>query len=553
LRQRSPKWAPDAQPHSAPPDEETRAGSRCSARAICTALVLLFLTLAVGCGRTAPKPSEPDSPPAPVKWEEARQLVLEEWTELVGATLPLPERAARVTAPVSGRVLAVLPHRYDLMLVPALDGTNQIPKTGKNLIVVAAVKNLLHFRLFGADGGAVDTDEKKLPEQAQALGALKQHLREMWPPHELTASEKDEILTAVVALVGPLPDSAPKPIVEGQLVEAGDVLIRLDATAVLANLAKAEAAKKVLQAEREGAVSAVKQAAVDVKALEELKRTSSTIPVSPIALEKARLALESAQAAVHALDRKLEAADKEEIALKLEGQLYTLTAPRKGRLGRLQVVIGQTLTAGAPVAELVDIEDEIDVLCFVAPADARKLQLGQQARVGGFKKESAHEAGADPEGKVVYIADQAEAETGSLAVKIRFPNRDLKLRANSVARVRILTTPGKACWAVPEAALLEDQDPPGIAVVEEVAVKKNPDGKEEQSGKIRRLRAEIGMRDRVLGYVEIVRLYDDEKKWRGDLEHALIVIEKGQGLQTGDAAKLDVEEDDDAPQPAAKP
>ena len=95
-------------------------------------------------------------------------------------------------------------------------------------------------------------------------------------------------------------------------------------------------------------------------------------------LEKAGLALESAQASVRALDRKLEAADKEEAALKVEIRLYTLTAPRKGRLGRLQVVIGQTLPAGAAVAEVVGIDDEIDVLCFVSAADARKLQVGQR-------------------------------------------------------------------------------------------------------------------------------------------------------------------------------
>jgi multidrug efflux pump subunit AcrA (membrane-fusion protein) len=556
LRRRSAKRVSDARWLDDTPDEEIRAGSttvrapgswrRCTL-SICAFLALVFVNL--GCSRAAPKPAE-KVPPAPIKWEEARQLVLEEWTELVGSTQPLPDRTARVTSPVPGRVLVVLPHRYDLRLLSALNDVNQLPNTGKNLIVVASVKNLLHFRIFGSGGGPVDLDEKKFAEQAQQIEALRTHLRTMWPPHELTASEKDGITTTVMSIVGPsLPNGDAKSIVEGQSVEEGDVLVRLDATAVLANLAKAEAAKKVLQAEREGASSAVKQAALEVKSLEDLKRTSPTLPVSSVAMEKARLALESAQAALLAIDRKLEAADKEEAALNLEIRLYTLTAPRKGRLGRLQVVVGQTLPAGATVAELIDIDDEIDVLCFVPAADARKLQLGQQARIGGFEKDPANDAGADPEGKVVYIADQAEAETGSFAVKIRFPNRDLKFRANAVARVRILTKPGKACWAVPEAALMEDEERPSIAVVEDVAVTKNAEGKEEQTGKIRRLRAEIGARDRVLKSVEIVRLYDDEKKWRGDLEHALIVIAKGQGLQTGDAVKLEVEDDDDAPKP----
>src|SRR5436853_5047588 len=70
------------------------------------ALVLLAC-LPLGCNRAAP-PAPEKVPPAPVKWEGARQLFLEEWTELVGTTEPLPDHAARVTAPVEGRVLAVL-------------------------------------------------------------------------------------------------------------------------------------------------------------------------------------------------------------------------------------------------------------------------------------------------------------------------------------------------------------------------------------------------------------------------------------------------------------
>jgi multidrug efflux pump subunit AcrA (membrane-fusion protein) len=552
---RSPNRAPAARRRdlrtadlgAAPRSPHRRASSVCAALALAVA--------ALGCNNRPPKPAE-KVPPAPIKWEEARQVVLEEWTELVGSTLPLPDHAARVTSPVAGRVVAVLPSRYDLRLVPALDDASQLPTAGKSLIVLAAVKDRLHVRVFGSGGGILaDVGEQSLMEQGPQVEALRKQLRNAWPPHELTASEADAIVTAVTTLVGSsLPSGDVKAVVEGQLVEDGDVLVRLDATAVQANLAKAEAAKKVLQAEREGAAVAVKQAALDVKSLAELKRSSNAALASPVALEKAGLALESAQSAVLALDRKLQAADKEEAALGLEIRLYTLTAPRKGRLGRLQVVVGQTLPAGAAVAEVIDIDDEIDVLCFVSAADARKVQLGQPAHVGGLEKESAAKAGADPEGKVVYVADQAEPETGSFAVKVRFPNRDLKLRANAVARVRVMTKPGKACWAVPESALMEDQEPPGIVVVEDVEVKKNDEGKEEKTGKARRVRAAIGMRDRSLGLVEILKLFDDsDKKWRGDLDRAQIVVEKGQGLQTGDAVKFEEEDDDDAAKPEAKP
>jgi RND family efflux transporter MFP subunit len=405
---------------------------------------------ALGCSHGVAA-TEEKVPPAPVKWEGARQIFLEEWTELVGTTVPLPDHAARVTAAVEGRVLSVL------------TGTN-----GKQLV-------------------------------------------------------------------------------EGQSVQKSDVLVQLDATTQLANRAKAEAAKKVMLAEKEATDLAVRQAALEFKAKDDLKRRQEkegSNLVSSVDWEKAQLALEAANARARADEQKLRGADDELKALDQLIGLYTLTAPRSGRLGRLQVVVGQTLSLGTAVADIVDIENEIDVLCFVAAVDARKLAVGQPARVGAIGSAAT---GVDPVGSVAFIADQAEAETGLLAVKVRFPNRDLKLRANAVVRLRVLTQPGRACWAVPEVALTEDQDPPTVVAVEDIATKTNADGKEEQAGKARRLRAVIGVRDRVLKQVEVLRLEDPDKKWQGDLEHVLIVVEKGQGLQTGDAVRLEQEEDEEPP------
>jgi multidrug efflux pump subunit AcrA (membrane-fusion protein) len=195
---------------------------------------------------------------------------------------------------------------------------------------------------------------------------------------------------------------------------------------------------------------------------------------------------------------------------------------------------------GALVTDVVDLDDAIDVLCFVAPALAQQLRVGQTARIGGLDSSGS----VDPEGRVEFIAEQAEPETGNIAIKLRFPNQEARVRANVVLRVRVLTKPGKECLAIPESALIEDEVPPGVVVVEGVTTKKNDEGKEEQVGTARRLQATIGYRDRVLHQVEIVRLEDKDKKWTGTLEEALFVVEKGQGLQTGDPVKLEEEEEE---------
>jgi multidrug efflux pump subunit AcrA (membrane-fusion protein) len=142
-------------------------------------VMMAIISTAAGCHREA-APSVEKLPPAPVKWEAARQIVLEEWTELVGTAQPLPERAARVTAPVEGRVISVLRNA-----------------------------------------------------QGQAIA-------------------------------------------EGQRVERGDVLARLDATVLQAARDKASSAKKVLQAEKEATTLGVKQAALEVKRLNDLKRDAGS-------------------------------------------------------------------------------------------------------------------------------------------------------------------------------------------------------------------------------------------------------------------------------------
>ena len=71
-----------------------------------TTALLMMLSLCVGCQRSAPPPPE-KAPPATVKWEGPALNSLEEWTELVGTTVPVPDHLARVSAAVEGRVMSV--------------------------------------------------------------------------------------------------------------------------------------------------------------------------------------------------------------------------------------------------------------------------------------------------------------------------------------------------------------------------------------------------------------------------------------------------------------
>jgi hypothetical protein len=88
----------------------------------------------------------------------------------------------------------------------AVNGVSRIPTEGKNLVVVAVVDQVLHFRIFDGDGKmVVDTDEKRLTERVRPIQELRNQLERLWPSHELTGNEKGRVITAVTSIIDHTP------------------------------------------------------------------------------------------------------------------------------------------------------------------------------------------------------------------------------------------------------------------------------------------------------------------------------------------------------------
>ena len=92
---------------------------------------------------------------------------------------------------------------YDLQWIAAADNATKVPGEGKNLVVVADVNNVLHFRFFDGDGRrVVNTNEKKLSDKANQIESLRKQLERLKPPHRLTGIDKAPVISAVTAIVG---------------------------------------------------------------------------------------------------------------------------------------------------------------------------------------------------------------------------------------------------------------------------------------------------------------------------------------------------------------
>jgi RND family efflux transporter MFP subunit len=423
-------------------------------------LLAVLMLLPSGCKKEeAPAAAGEEEHAAPVKWETAEKADLEEWTELLGITQPLPNHAAHVSAAVGGYVLSVLP----------------------------------------SDKG--------------------------------------------------------KPIVEGQRVEKGQILVQLDDRVLRANRDKLVVSDPELQEQIKQGEHSLELARIEVARLERLQRSSATevMLVTTLEMDKARLAYKDAESKYKGVKAKEDIARADVKAIDEQLALYALRAPITGQLSMVHANVGQTLAAGATVAEIVNL-DEIDVLCFVPANTVNRLHLNQIVHIEE-NGEAITDAVKLEQGHIVFISDQAQVETGTIAVKARFSNQHRKLRGNMLVRVRVLTEKKSDCFTIPEAALLEDQEDLAVLVVEtekkkdkEGNVIKDKEGKEEEEHHVHKMVAKLGLRDHEKHRVEILGLFEvkEEKKKAVPLEKdTLFVVEGGHGLEDDDLVTLKKEEHED--------
>ena len=335
----------------------------------------------------------------------------------------------------------------------------------------------------------------------------------------------------------------PVPLHEGDLVSEKDPIAYLDDRIARLNLAKAQSAV-------ESARSALNLANAQLASQQELKKKYPDNPniVPPIQLQTAEAATQDAQS-------KLTVAERDVDALTAQLGFCTLLAPIPGQLGRVTAAVGQTVTAGTEVAEVINIEDEIDVLCFVSQHDATALQVSQPANLGGFDAQPGEIRTLDMAGAVAYVSDKAEPESGCFVVEVCFPNNSPHphLRGGVVQRVRVQTRDGDQVGkllgadgvVLQEDWLIEDHDPPTVIVVDKIETKKDDEGKPMEVGTAKRMSAVVVVHDREHKVVGVTGLVDEDgKAYAGPLDKLKFVTKGAQGLETGDPVRLQAKEED---------
>jgi len=258
------------------------------------------------------------------------------------------------------------------------------------------------------------------------------------------------------------------PVEEGQWVEEGHLLARLDAADFRQQVALDEAALRVRESElalaiagsRRQEIEAAEQVLLDAEAdlkqkqldFERAQNLFKEEVISAQARDLAETALKRAQAARENARQRLDAiregTRQEEIAVaranvvqaRERRQLsrvnfdYTeLRAPRAGVITVRQAELGEVMTPGSPVVTLADLE-HVWMRAYVPETDLGRIRWGQPARL-----RTDTYPGKDYAGRISFIADKAEFTPKSIQtykervtlvyrikIDVQNPNHELK-------------------------------------------------------------------------------------------------------------------------------
>lgn len=196
------------------------------------------------------------------------------------------------------------------------------------------------------------------------------------------------------------------PVKEGERVEAGAVIVKLDDRLALANLTMAEQ-----QFERQ-------------KKLVAIEGTS---------------------------EKGFQEASQQLAAARAQLALVQLASPLAGVVARINVQPGQAVDQNTVVAEIIDPE-RLVVTANVPAAESAKVRAGQPGEL--FPEKAAKPAAT---GKLLFVSPSVDAKTSTVLVRVSVP-ADAGLRAGQFVQVRIITEERTGRLAVPREAVYMDHD-----------------------------------------------------------------------------------------------
>lgn len=243
---------------------------------------------------------------------------------------------------------------------------------------------------------------------------------------------------------------------EGALVKAGDLLVTIDPAPFEAEAARARADVAAAQAKLTLATSEQSRA----------QRLWNDHAIAQSELESRTNDLKAAQAGLDAARAELQTAN-----LNLS---YTqVRAPVSGRVGRIEVTVGNLVAAGPQAQALTSL---VSVNPVYASFDADESVIDRMlSDLGGASGRDGQLArvpvtldadGATVQGHLQLIDNQFDSTSGTLRARAVFDNADGRLIPGQFVRIRLGAATSRPAIVVSELAIGTDQDKRFVYVVD---------------------------------------------------------------------------------------
>lgn len=312
--------------------------------------------------------------------------------------------------------------------------------------------------LTAPNGGQSQQAEKNAPPPATPVSVAVVEQRDVvvWDEFSgrLEAIERVDIRSRVA---GPIHQVHFR---EGALVKQGDLLITIDQAPFAAEVERSHA-------QAAGAEARVAVTKKDYERSQQLQQSGSGA-ISQSNIDQRLSAYREAEAALRAAQAALQSA-------KLNLDFTEIKAPVAGRVGKLEITIGNLVAAG-PGAPVLTTLVSVDPIYASFSADESVVMRALKALADGntrgqveripVEMTTATSNGATFKGHLQLIDNQVDARSGTVRVRAVFDNTDGYLMPGQFARLRMGQAETAPQLLVSERAVGTDQNKKFVMVVD---------------------------------------------------------------------------------------
>jgi multidrug efflux system membrane fusion protein len=247
---------------------------------------------------------------------------------------------------------------------------------------------------------------------------------------------------------------------KGALVEAGEVLCRLDPGAreatlseAQARLAEARARVPEARARLAEAEARLEEARLNANAAARLSEdgfaSETRVAATRAAVRSAEAGVESARSQLETVKANIQSAEAAVDSAETEMARLEIAAPFAGLLESDTAELGSLLQPGGLCATLIGL-DPIRIVGFVPETEVDRIEVG--ARAGARLV-----TGRELTGEVTFLSRSADPTTRTFRVEITVPNPDLSVRDGQTAEI-LVEADGAMAHLLPQSALTLDDD-----------------------------------------------------------------------------------------------